>query len=111
MDLTLWSLECTRPQPGKHVPGKHVPGTHMPDVRPSRGCFWVLLIATDCFLRLQHMPEVQQLLRRPRLEGITAQPAQLQRFLKAVLLQPEFQRAVSTAEVMMNEPLALLPRF
>ena len=49
--------------------------------------------------RLQGMPEIQQLLRRPRLEGVAARPADLQRLLKAVLFQPAFQQAINQGEV------------
>ena len=49
--------------------------------------------------RLQSMPEIQQLLRRPRLEGVAARPADLQRLLKAVLFQPAFQQAITQGEV------------
>ena len=50
-------------------------------------------------LKLLAMPEVQTLLQTPMLEGIRERPADLQRVLKATMLQPEFQRAVKAGNV------------
>ena len=48
---------------------------------------------------LRRMPEVQRLLRMPRLAGISERPEELQRLLRRVLLSPEFQRSMRDGTV------------
>ena len=61
----------------------------------SRG----LSLDSPPMVKLLSMPEVQALLKTPMLEGIMGRPVELQRLLKAALLQPEFQRAIKDGTV------------
>jgi hypothetical protein len=61
----------------------------------SRG----LSLGSPPMRKLLSMPEVQALLQMTTLEGIMERPADLQRVLKATMLQPEFQRAVKAGTV------------
>ena len=49
--------------------------------------------------RLQRMPEVQRLLRMPRLSGIDSRPDELRHLLAAMLLRPELMEAVRTGSI------------
>ncbi len=48
---------------------------------------------------LRRMPEVQRLLRMPRLAGIEDRPAELERLLQRILLRPELQQAMKEGRV------------